>query len=68
MTEDPRQPIDLTDEPHNPDRDSTWSTLDGTEEITDLMDEKDLQDLLVEPDNDPDDFLLDGDVPITLPG
>ena len=54
MTEDPRQPIDLT--------------LDGTEEITDLMDEKDLQDLLVEPDIDPDDFLLDGDVPITLPG
>lgn len=67
MAKDPRQPIDLTDEPHDPDRDSTWSTLEGAEEIGDLMDEKDLHDLLVEPDDDPENFLLDGDVPITLP-
>ena len=38
------------DEPsHDPDDGSTWSTIDGTAEIEDLMDEDELADFLVEP-------------------
>ena len=43
----------------DPDDGSTWSTIDGTAEIEELMNEEDLEDFLIEPipnplDNPPD--------------
>ncbi len=37
----------------DPDMGSTWSTIDGTAEVDDLLDEEDLKDFLVEPIPDP---------------
>ncbi len=37
----------------DPDDGSTWSTIDGTAEIEDLVNEDDLDDFLVEPIPDP---------------
>lgn len=37
----------------DPDDGSTWSTLDGTAEIGDLVNEEDLKNFLVEPIPDP---------------
>ena len=53
---DPTRPIP-TDDPEpatgDPDDGSTWSTIDGTAEIEDLVNEDDLADFLVEPIPDP---------------
>jgi hypothetical protein len=49
-----RSKIDDADPPaSDPDDGSTWSTLDGTAEIEDLVNEEDLEDFLVEPIPDP---------------
>lgn len=37
----------------DPDDSSTWSTIDGTAEIEELVNEEDLEDFLVEPIPDP---------------
>jgi hypothetical protein len=37
----------------DPDRDSTWNTLDGTADLDELVDEEDLENFLVEPIPDP---------------
>ena len=62
MTE--RTSIPAPDEPEStlsdPDDGSTWSTIDGTAEIEELMDEDDLEDFLVEPIPDPLAEPLDG--------
>ena len=52
-----RSNIPPTAEPEStasdPDDGSTWSTIDGTAEIEELMNEEDLEDFLVEPIPDP---------------
>ena len=50
-TIDPTDPID--DTARDPDRHSTWNTLDGTVDIDEVMAEDDLEDFLVEPIPDP---------------
>ena len=37
----------------NPDRHSTWNTLDGTVDIDEVLDEDDLENFFVEPIPDP---------------
>jgi hypothetical protein len=44
---------------HDPDRGSTWSTIDGTADVDDLLDAEDLDDFLVEPTADPRTTLTD---------
>ena len=44
---------DLETASGDPDDGSTWSTIDGTAEIEDLVNEDDLEDFLVEPIPDP---------------
>jgi hypothetical protein len=55
MTDRTRTP--RTDDPEStsgdPDDGSTWSTIDGTAQIEDLVNEDDLEDFLVEPIPDP---------------
>ena len=51
---DPTVPMDTTDPPaHDPDRHSTWNTINGTTDIDDVLDEDDLENFLVEPMPDP---------------
>lgn len=52
-----RTSLPRSDEPvptaGDPDDGSTWSTIDGTAEIEDLVNKDDLEDFLVEPISDP---------------
>ena len=51
---DRTDPADATDTvPRDPDRHSTWNTLDGTVDIDEVLDEDDLENFLVEPIPDP---------------
>jgi hypothetical protein len=44
---DPTDTIDGTE--RDPDRHSTWNTIEGTVEVDDVVDEDDLENFLVEP-------------------
>jgi hypothetical protein len=46
-TTDPTDTIDTT--ARDPDRHSTWNTIDGTVDVAEVVDEGDLEDFLVEP-------------------
>jgi hypothetical protein len=48
---------------HDPNMSSTWSTIDGTVDASDLMDEEDLEALMVEPTKGELGILADTDVP-----
>jgi hypothetical protein len=48
---DPTDTIDATD--HDPDRHSTWNTIDGTVDVDEVLDEDDLENFFVEPMPDP---------------
>ena len=56
---DPNRPdaIDPTDTigttARDPDRDSTWNTIDGTVDVDEVLDEDDLENFFVEPVPDP---------------
>lgn len=56
---DPNRPdasdlTDATDDPaHDPDRHSTWNTLDGTIDVDQVLDEDDLENFFVETIPDP---------------
>ena len=56
---DPNRPdaIDLTDiidtTARDPDRHSTWNTIDGTVDVEEVLDEDDLENFFVEPISDP---------------
>ena len=42
-------PTDTETTARDPDRHSTWNTIDGTVDVDDLVDEDDLENFLVEP-------------------
>jgi hypothetical protein len=48
---DPADSRDTTE--RDPDRHSTWNTLDGTVDIDEVLDEDDLENFFVEPISDP---------------
>jgi hypothetical protein len=48
---DPTDTIDTT--ARDPDRHSTWNTIDGTVDVEEVLDEDDLENFFVEPISDP---------------
>ncbi|MCC7023034.1 MAG: hypothetical protein IT338_09410 [Thermomicrobiales bacterium] len=48
---------------HDPNMSSTWSTIDGTVDASELVDEEDLEALMVEPTKGELGILYDMDVP-----
>jgi hypothetical protein len=54
---------DINDVPHDPDKGSTWNTLDNTAEIEDLLSEQELEDFMEEPPEGELGIISDTDVP-----
>ena len=52
-----------SDVPHDPDKGSTWNTIDGTAEIDELLSEQELEDFMEEPTHGELGIISDMDVP-----
>jgi hypothetical protein len=54
---------DLEPDEHDPDKGSTWNTINDTEEIEDILSEQELEDFMSEPTEGELGVISDSDVP-----
>jgi hypothetical protein len=53
----------VSDVPHDPDKGSTWNTIDGTVEIEEILSEQELEDFMEQPSEDELGIISDSDIP-----